>query len=82
MGFSSELPSKKKLKQTDSQNPPPSKFLTYLLIRVEPMSFTYPSDLLDSTEEDQLTIAKFVTSSQTPSLAKTDTSVSISQNLI
>ena len=60
MGSSLELPLKKKPKQIDSQNLSPGKFLTFPLIRVEPMFFTYPSDLPDTTEEDQLTIAKLV----------------------
>ena len=50
-GSSPEQAPKKKPKQIDSL-PPPSKFLTFPLIRVEPMSFAYPSNLPDSFAED------------------------------
>ena len=53
---SPEQPKKKKLKYTKSQ-PPPGKFLSFSFIQIEPMSFAYPSDLLDASLDDQLTIS-------------------------
>ena len=60
---SPEQPQKKKPKLTESQ-PPPGKFLTLPLIRIEPMFFAYPSNSPDPLPEDRLTTADMFVSSK------------------
>ena len=81
MTFSSELLPKKKLKQTDTSNFHPSKFLLSSGYWIEPISFAYPFDFLDASTEDQFTILKLISTPQTPSTTTTDALVSLFHSL-
>ena len=52
----SDNPLKKKVRVSKSSNLPPGNLLTSNIISVEPISFAYSFDILDTTREAQLVV--------------------------
>ena len=69
---------KKMIRQSDTKNPPHGNSLTFSILSINPISFAYPSDPLDPSDEDQLTVSYLIIAPQTPPSANVDTSVSLS----